>query len=234
MGEGERESEARDERKIEGGKRRFERRLLLQSTSVVTAHSPIWSNLRFPSAQIENIRPRLLSLLPPQRRGGEGRTSAAHLAPPLPSRAEVEALLGVGAWPAVLVTVPKLPQNGLLRSLPLSLPPLRIFPLSLSFDALVADNHPSQKDTCPLSAFSLTFLPSTTFVSILSHPSARSARFPRFSNLPESTLDSVDKRDNKCPSAIAWSRTRVHRTDGFREPSSTVGIMDRGWRSCLD
>lgn len=153
----------------------------------------------------------------PQERGGEGRTSAAHLAPPLPSRAEVEALLGVGAWPAVLVTVPKLPQNGLLRSLPLSLPPLRIFPLSLSFDALVADNHPSQKDTCPLSAFSLTFLPSTTFVSILSHPSARSARFPRFSNLPESTLDSVDKRDNKCPSAIAWSRTRVHRTDGFRE-----------------
>lgn len=57
-----------------GGKeRRFERRLLLRSTSVVTAHSPIWSNLRFPSAQIKNIRPRLLSrsLLPrPGKEGG--------------------------------------------------------------------------------------------------------------------------------------------------------------------
>lgn len=50
-----------EERETEGREREGRSRaLLLQSTSV--AHSPIWSNLRFPSAQIENIRPRLCSL----------------------------------------------------------------------------------------------------------------------------------------------------------------------------
>lgn len=55
------EGKEEEERETEGREREGRSRaLLLQSTSV--AHSPIWSNLRFPSAQIENIRPRLRSL----------------------------------------------------------------------------------------------------------------------------------------------------------------------------
>lgn len=212
----ERESKARDERKIEGGKRRFERRLLLQSTSVVTAHSPIWSNLRFPSAQIENIRPRLLSLLPPQRRGGEGRTSAAHLAPPLPSRAEVEALLGVGAWPAVLVTVPKLPQNGLLRSLPLSLPPLPVSSLSLSLSPSMLSwritTHPRKTRALYPPSHLPSFLrpPSSPFSR--THPPDRLA-FPAF---PTSPSRHSTRWTNVTTSVRARSRDRA---PGFIAPT---------------
>lgn len=69
------EGKEEEEERSRGEKEREEvgLRWLLQSTSVV--HSPIWSNLRFPSAQIENIRPRLraralsLAFLGPRRVG---------------------------------------------------------------------------------------------------------------------------------------------------------------------
>lgn len=151
----------------------------------------------------EYTPPPPLALFFPQEGGGE---DSAHLAPSFPSRAEVEALLGVGAWPAVLVTVPKLPQNGPLRSLPPSLPSLSL-PLlpSLRIDVLVRiTTHPRHVPSIRL----LTYLPSFDHrLHSAPSPSTRSARFPRFSNSVNVTAETT---------SVRGSRDRVHRTDSFR------------------
>lgn len=191
-------------------KRRRLRREKVWETSAITEH------LRGHGAQPDmeqsqiSIRPNQeytppppLALFFPQEGGGE---DSAHLAPSFPSRAEVEALLGVGAWPAVLVTVPKLPQNGPLRSLPPSLPSLSL-PLlpSLRIDVLVRiTTHPRHVPSIRL----LTYLPSFDHrLHSAPSPSTRSARFPRFSNSVNVTAETT---------SVRGSRDRVHRTDSFR------------------